>query len=179
MWERWTNKARKRSLVVNFRDVRLNTFVVTESSLRGDWWLYDQCLGWHFTTALMWNVRGLMYWPKYVTYSVIKLEKRQINLHLFLFHLHFISLHYCNETRKSIKGQNVGLRFGTHVRIWLSATLVALCGSSAAHCQYCSGRKPLFYLFSRGTYTHCFFKRPLFVRITFWLPVFCVITSYY
>lgn len=106
--------------------LRLKTFVVTKSNPRGDWWSHDQCLGWHFTSALMWTVRGLIYWPEYVTHTSTQLSSFVVFFFsnwlfyiYFIFLLQFMSLQHCNESRKSIKLQNVGLIFGTRVRIWL------------------------------------------------------------
>lgn len=121
--------------------------------------------GWHFTSALMRNVKGLMYWPKYVThfkYSVIKLKnKEQIISHLFLVPFYSPSLYTIAMRQENpSKCRMLDSLFGIHVRIWLSATLVALFRSSAAHVSILQWQKATFLPSQyRHIYT-LFFKSP-------------------
>lgn len=52
------------------------------------------------------------------------------------------------------KVHNVELLLGTHVRIWLGATLVALCGSSAARVNITVAESHFFFFFTFSIWGH-------------------------
>lgn len=92
-----------------------------------------------------------------------------------IFCLHSSSLYSIAMSRENpSKVHNVELLLGAHVRVWLSATLVALGGSSAAHVSILQWQKATFlpsqYM---GTYTVFFKERYLFEKHSHFLsPLF-------
>lgn len=97
------------------------------------------------------------------------------------FCLHSSSLHSIAMRRENpSKVHNVWTpSWHPCTRIWLSATLVALCGSSAAHVSISQWQKATFFVLPSqyGDIYTLFFKDRYFVRKTFSLPVFSVAAS--